>query len=188
MKKNSTKVLAMILTACLLITGIVGGTMAWLMAKTGTVENVFTIGDIDIDLTESTGTKYKMVPGNEIAKDPTLTVFAQSEDCWLFVEITESDNLDAFITYAVADGWTRLSGYDNVYFREVSISEQNQSFTVLADNKVTVREDVDKEAMSNLTEATYPTLSFTGYAVQRDAAIDAINTAEEAWVLAQQSK
>ena len=80
------------------------------------VKNTFTVGDINIGLTETT-TDYKMVPGNTIAKDPTVTVKAESEACWLFVKVTESENLDTFITYAIAEGWTKLQ--DGVYYREV---------------------------------------------------------------------
>ena len=79
----------------------VGGTLAWLSAKTAPVRNTFTIGDIDIDLTETTGETYIMVPGNDLAKDPKVTVKAGSEDCWLFIKIEKSDNFDDFLTLSL---------------------------------------------------------------------------------------
>ena len=91
------KTLALVLALTLLVAGVVGGTLAWLTAQTAEVKNTFTVGDINIGLTETT-TDYKMVPGNTIAKDPTVTVKANSEACWLFVKVTESENLDTFIT------------------------------------------------------------------------------------------
>lgn len=112
------KTLALVLALTLLVAGVVGGTLAWLTDRTAEVKNTFTVGDINIGLTETT-TDYKMVPGNTIAKDPTVTVKANSEACWLFVQVTESENLDTFITYAIAEGWTALPGVDGVYYREV---------------------------------------------------------------------
>ena len=44
----------------------VGGTLAWLKASTDPVTNTFTVGDINIDLTETTGNNYKIIPGVDI--------------------------------------------------------------------------------------------------------------------------
>lgn len=156
----------------------VGGTIAWLTAQTGEVVNTFTVGNIDITLAETT-TDYKMVPGNTIAKDPTVTVEGGSEACWLFVKIEESDNLDDFITYAVDSGWTQLTGVTGVYYREVAASAADQTFSVLADNKVTVYDTVTKAQMDALkvAGATQPTLTFTAYACQKDN----VTSVTDAW-------
>ena len=156
----------------------VGGTIAWLTASTAPVTNTFTVGDINIELNETT-TDYKMVPGNIIAKDPKVTVEAGSEACWLFVKIEKSSNLDSFITYSVdegADKWTKLTGVtgvDNVYYREVAAVTADTSFYVLKSNQVTVKDTVTKTMMNGLTDATRPTLTFTAYAVQKDNIADA---------------
>lgn len=133
------KTLALVLALTLLVAGVVGGTLAWLTDQTAEVKNTFTVGDINIGLTETTA-DYKMVPGNTIAKDPTVTVKANSEACWLFVKVTESANLDDFITYAIATGWTELEA--GVYYREVPASAADQTFSVLAGDAVTVKNDV----------------------------------------------
>ena len=72
------KTLALVLALTLLVAGVVGGTLAWLTDQTAEVKNTFTVGDINIGLTETTA-DYKMVPGNTIAKNPTVTVKADSE-------------------------------------------------------------------------------------------------------------
>lgn len=159
------KTLALVLALTLLVAGVVGGTLAWLTDRTAEVKNTFTVGDINIGLTETT-TDYKMVPGNTIAKDPTVTVKAISEACWLFVKVTKSENLDTFITYAIAEGWTALPGVDGVYYREVPASAADQTFSVLADNAVTVNSDVTKE-MLTAKDFANPTLTFKAYAVQK---------------------
>ena len=155
--------------------GVVGGTLAWLTDRTAEVKNTFTVGDINIGLTETT-TDYKMVPGNTIAKDPTVTVKANSEACWLFVQVTESENLDTFITYAIAEGWTALPGVDGVYYREVPASNADQTFSVLKGDAVTVKDTVTKE-MLTAKDFTNPTLTFKAYAIQKDH----FTTADAAW-------
>lgn len=167
------KTLALVLALTLLVAGVVGGTLAWLTDRTAEVKNTFTVGDINIGLTETT-TDYKMVPGNTIAKDPTVTVKANSETCWLFVEVTESENLNNFITYTIANGWTELES--GVYYREVSASNADQTFPVLAGNTVTVKSDVTK-TMLETAKTDAPTLTFKAYAIQRDH----FATAAAAW-------
>lgn len=167
------KTLALVLALTLLVAGVVGGTLAWLTDQTAEVKNTFTVGDINIDLTE-TNRDYKMVPGNKLDKDPTVIVKAESEACWLFVKVTESENLDTFITYAIAEGWTELQ--DGVYYREVSASNADQTFPVLAGNAVTVKDTVTK-AMLTAKDFTNPTLTFKAYAVQKDN----VASASDAW-------
>lgn len=167
------KTLALVLALTLLVAGVVGGTLAWLTDQTDEVKNTFTVGDINIGLAETT-TDYKMVPGNTIAKDPTVTVKANSEACWLFVQVTESANLDDFITYAIATGWTELEA--GVYYREVPASAADQTFSVLAGDAVTVKNDVTR-TMLETAKTDAPTLTFKAYAIQKDH----FATADAAW-------
>ena len=169
------KTLALVLALTLLVAGVVGGTLAWLTDRTAEVKNTFTVGDINIGLTETTE-DYKMVPGNTIAKDPTVTVKANSEACWLFVKVTESTDLKDFITYAIADGWTALPGVDGVYYREVPASAADQTFSVLAGDAVTVKSDVTR-TMLETAKTDAPTLTFKAYAIQKDH----FATADAAW-------
>ena len=75
MKKKLTTVLAIVLVVAL----SVAGTYAYLTDKTATIKNTFTVGNVNIDLTEGTGEFYKMVPGTTIEKNPKVTVEADSE-------------------------------------------------------------------------------------------------------------
>lgn len=159
-KKIAISIVAVALVLCCAI----GGTLAWLTDKTGPVVNTFTVGDINIDLTETT-TDYKMVPGNTIAKDPKVTVKANSEACYLFVKVTKSGNFDQFLEYVMADGWTQYEGTTDVWYRTVPASDQNQDFAVLKNNTVTVKGEVTKEMMTS-SGFTRPTLAFKAAAVQ----------------------
>ena len=178
-KGIATKAMFMILAVVLIVGISVGGTLAWLTATTDSVKNTFTVGDINISLAE-TKTDFKMVPGNTIEKDPKVTVKGGSEACWLFVKVVESDNLDDFITYAIAEGWRELTTGSGIYYREVPATTEDVNFSVLANDRVTVKDTVTKADMNSLTEDTRPTLTFTAYAVQKDN----IDTAADAWAKA----
>lgn len=181
--KTRNKALLLTFGAVLLVAASVLGTLAWLTAETNEVKNIFTVGNINIKLTETT-TDFKMVPGCTIVKDPKVTVRAGSEDCWLFVKIVKSENLDSFITYNVAEGWTALTDVDGVYYHKVTAATTNDTvFDVLADNQVTVKDTVTKEMMDELkvSGATQPTLTFTAYACQLYKSNGVEFDAAEAW-------
>ena len=164
------------LSAALIVCATVAGTLAWLTDKTEPVVNTFTVGDINIELKETTGETYKMVPGIELVKDPTVTVKAGSEACWLFVKVVKSGNFDDFMTFEMADGWIALSGHAGVYYRNVDATNADTGFDVLKDNKVMVFETVTKTMLEG-AKTNAPTLTFTAYAVQKDG----INDATTAW-------
>lgn len=169
------KTVALLLALVLVFGVVAGGTLAWLIDKTDPVVNTFTYGNINITLTESTGNNYKIIPGKDITKDPKVTVKATSEACWLFVEVKEEGTFVADkVTYSIADGWTKGDGTKipaNVYYREVSAVTADTDFSVLKDNKITVKDTLTKEDIKDIT--TNPTLTFTAYAVQKDGIADA---------------
>lgn len=180
----SSKAFAAVLAlALVLVLGCaLGGTVAWLVAKSDPVVNTFTYGDININLEETTGSSYKIIPGVDIAKDPKVTVEADSEACWLFVKVDEVGTFVADkVTYSVADGWTQGDGTKipkNVYYREVSAAEAKNgaSYYVLAGDTdhpngvVMVSDTLTKEDIKDITARA--TLTFTAYAVQKDGIAD----------------
>lgn len=186
----SNKTVAILLALVLAIGCAVGGTLAWLISKTEPVVNTFTYGDIDIDLTETTGTEYKIIPGVNISKDPKVTVTAGSEACWLFVKVEEQGTFVANkVTYGIAADWTKGDGTkipENVYYREVdaAAAKAGESYYILKGNTtyangvVTVSDTLTKDEVSELKSSSKtPTLTFTAYAVQKDG----ITNAAEAW-------
>lgn len=191
-----SKSLALVLSCVLLVGGVIGGTLAWLTADGGSVTNTFTESDIDITLSETKpeNKTAPMVPGWTIDKDPKVTVKADSEDCWLFVKITESTNpdLDAYISYAIASGWETVQPEDangvTVIGRKVYKGEGVSGFNILGagtytdpmgtndvttddfpiswnENQVCVKPSVT-ETMMTAIATNKPTLSFQAYAVQ----------------------
>lgn len=188
----SKKTLVIILALVVTTAATAGSTLAFLYG-TQSVKNTFTYGNITIDLEETdTGlddddnpdtNEYTMNPGQDIHKDPKVTVSAGSMDCWLYVELQKSGNFDDFMTYTVASGWEPLPDVPNVYYRAVDESAEDQVFNVLQDDVIKMKESVTLGMMAMLTEADCPWLTFTAYAVQRDSSITDTATATDAWKL-----
>lgn len=192
----SKKTLLMIVATTVAISGAASGTLAWLVDQTPEVTNTFTYGDIQISLTETdtqldgdndpTTNEYRMVPGASISKDPKVTVQADSEDCWLYIQLEKTSQFDQFLTYEMADGWIPLT--DGVYYRSVDRADAAQEFSVLANDQIQVLTSVTKEMLNQLDAngtSNYPQLTLTAYAIQRDASITGIDEASAAWTLIQ---
>lgn len=81
--KARSKALLLTLCAVLLVAVSVLGTMAYLTSKTQVITNTFTVGNINIELTETKpgNQQAKIIPGVDIVKDPKVTVKANSEAC-----------------------------------------------------------------------------------------------------------
>ena len=86
-----SKVLLTLLCAVALVVTSVFGTLAYL-TDNEKVTNTFTVGLVDITLEETdiksggkttTGNAYHLLPGHTYTKDPTVTVEAPSEDCYV---------------------------------------------------------------------------------------------------------
>lgn len=177
MKKKVLSIVAVVLVLCCAI----GGTLAWLTAKSEVVTNTFAPSNIKIELKETTGPQYKMVPGYTIEKDPAAKVLAGSEECWLFVKIEKSGNFDQYLTYEPANGWEPVAEETNVYARKVTTAEIGTAYSVLLNNQVTVKSDVTEAMMEGLNTANYPTLTITAYASQLYKSAGVEFTAAEAW-------
>ncbi len=106
MKKKTKKALALALCAVMLVAGTALTTIAYLTSK-DSVTNTFTVGKVNITLDEkivdeygnptqdkdgntrtSEGNEYKLVPAVTYEKDPTVTVLADSEQCYVRMILT----------------------------------------------------------------------------------------------------
>ena len=181
MKKTILTIVLTVLVCCT----VLGSTYALLMQKTGTIENTFTVGNINIELTE-TGADvngkqtFKIIPGTNITKDPKVTVKANSEACWLFV-VVKATQIPDFMTYSVASGWDVYTGAtipgSTIYYRSVGANDAKTgiSYPIIAGNTITVSKDVTKAQIDAVT--TNPELSFTALAVQAEN----VTTVDAAW-------
>ena len=91
MKKKLT---AVALVVCMLAIMLVGASLAYFTDKTETKNNTFTVGNVKIKLDEPNWNENqngKFVPGSNFAKDPTITVDENSEDCYVFMKLTVNE-------------------------------------------------------------------------------------------------
>lgn len=193
------KLITAIIALSLVLSCMVGVTVAWLYVKTDDVVNTFTPSDITLKLAETTGNSYPMVPGVDIAKDPKVTVKADFA-AYVFVKIVENGTVtvtennvsttytfDDFLSYALADGWTVLEGTHDtndsnsgnetvVIYRTQAAATAEVTYSVLAGDKVTTNTSVTKQMMNAYTDGSIK-LTFTAYAIQQTGFADA----EAAW-------
>ena len=194
MKKKS-KVLIGVAALILVAILAIGATLAYLSDTSGPVTNTFTIGKVKIELKEhkldtdgktlTTGTAnevtsesgYTIIPGTALNKDPFVRVLANSEKCWVFVKITQT-NWNEKLTYAVDTGWAELesaagTGY-KVYYTTVEKATAAQEINILKDKKITVAAGL---AQTEITDSAKPQLVFDAYAIQ----FENLSTAAAAW-------
>ena len=179
MRKSQTW---LIIAIALLLMLAVGTTIAYLVASSNIVQNTFTVGAVNISLTETTGKTYALLPGATLEKDPVVTVHSGSENCWLFVKVEEDHDLDAYCTYSIEAAWTPLEGYDGVFYQTVEKSIEDQTFPVLKDNSVQIRDTLHEEQLNAIED--YPTIKFTAYAIQGEG----VATVEDAWLALEQGR
>lgn len=178
--KTRNKALLLALCAVLLVTASVLGTMAYLTASVS-VTNTFTVGKVAITLDEApvdvygvqqAGDRvdaniYKLIPGHTYTKDPTITVSADSENCWLFAKIDNGLGDDGAITIDT-EKWTQVNGATNVYayYKAATANEEAVVFETFT-------------FASDAIPASYADkkIVVTAYAVQKDT----FATAQAAW-------
>ena len=198
---TTKKLLIAVIALSIALVSVVGVTIAFLV-DSQSVKNTFTYGDINIALEETPDT-FKMIPGDYILKDPTVTVEGGSEVCWLFVKIEESDNFDDFMTYNVDTAvWNELKvdgvAIPGVYYLELDevygetyfedgVVKSDIDIPVLkkyenANKEIYVLDTVTKEDL-NAADFVAPTLTFTAYAVQKAN----VNDVKTAWSIAEAS-
>ena len=163
----------------------VGGTIAWLTATTETVTNTFTTSDISIELAETTGASYKIVPGATVNKDPKATVKSGSEKCYLYVKITNnlvlSNNTVATYNINTTDwnlvgesGNTKLYCYNGIVDASTAAVEKTVFTQVTYDG-----EKITKENIEQLKDKT---IVLQAYAHQSDHTTKEVaDAAAKAW-------
>lgn len=189
--KKKTKALMLVLCAVLLVTASVLGTMAYL-TSTDQVVNTFTVGKVAITLDEAQvkedGTPvadaarvkenaYHLLPGHGYTKDPTVHVQANSEDSFIFVKVENGiEKYEAGTTIAAqiaANGWTRLAGVANVYYKAYTKSAEITDLPVFGN--FTIADNANgADGWNDIAEAK---VTVTAYAVQKSG----FNTAFDAW-------
>lgn len=204
-KRNGGRAWIILFAVVLLTVYAVGGTLAWLSARTDPIQNTFSAANINITLTETPNADSadddtvndiwvgKMVPGTSIDKDPEVSVLANSEACWLFVKVNEAGGVvtvgsttygfSDFVSYSMASGWEPVPGTSGVFYREIGAdaAKAGVSYPVIAGDSVSIPGTVTKAMLDKAVGNAAPSLTFTAYAVQREG----FDSVTDAWTEAQ---
>ena len=185
--KKTRKILAMAACAILLVCISVGATVAYLTDMEQVV-NTFTVGKVAITLDEAKVTEYgvavegvarveantyKLIPGHEYKKDPTVHFEAGSEASYLFVKVEDGiANIEAATTIAdqiTAKGWAALTGVDGVYYKSVDANTTSDAIDYVVFENFTLTDTANVSAYENAT------IKVTAYAVQSDGFTEVAN-------------
>ena len=101
---NKKKILVLAVSVCLVAILAIGGTLSYFTDEEEAT-NTFTVGNVDITLTEPKWVEEKatLIHGREIAKDPTITVEETSQRAYTFMKVQLSDDFAKLIAdYATA--------------------------------------------------------------------------------------
>lgn len=186
--KKRTKALLLVLCAIMLVTASIMGTVAYLTSTTETVSNTFSVGQVNITLSEtkvdaygtkltgdaagttSAGQAYKLIPGHEYVKDPTITVTAGSEPCWLFVKVENGISAYEATTNTIesqltSNGWTLVDGQSNVYYHAI-VDAREAAQTIKVFEKFVVADTADAVNGWSSVSSENTKVSVTAYAIQ----------------------
>lgn len=147
MKKKSGNVNKMLVLTICLITMMcitIFGTLAYLTDE-ATVTNTFTVGDVDITVDEAKvdadgvpvepevrviENQYHLIPGQTYAKDPTMTVLANSEDAYVRMMVTINclEEMDEIFNEYVGSVITYIfEGYNSAEWTYITETRNNDN-------------------------------------------------------------
>lgn len=199
---KARKILVSLAALALVAAISIGGTIAYLTSAEK-VTNTFTVGHVQITLDEKKvdvdgkeiansnrvhGNQYKLMPGHEYTKDPTVHFAAGSEASYIFVKVengisgieaaTDTTNQNGYKTIAdqiVANNWEALTGETGVYFKKVAANTTNAAidYQVFANFKLADDADTTNETENYAAK----NITVTAYAIQADG----FDTAAAAW-------
>jgi len=183
--KKSRKIMLSCLVLAVIATFTVSPTFSWLSASSDVVVNTFAGGGISITIDESptdengektdgdrvTENAYKYTAGSVLDKDPTVTVLADSEECYVYLCVKNQLPEEYFtIDYNIAY-WEEIATYeadnDTVWtvYRYKSVVAQSGEDQALEPifTTVTVSSELTQEQIEALGTKT---ATVQAYAVQ----------------------
>lgn len=187
---NKKKTIIAIVVVLLALALIVGGIFAY-FTDTQSATNTFTIGNVDITLTEDAwdpANGQNVTPGQTIAKDPTIENTSTSQNpVYIFakVDVPYYDSADVF-TYDLNTGWVEIADavtgntHTHVYAYEQSGSMKSVAYQESATvfNNVTVRNLANNTTVPN--DGTPLNVVVTGYGIQVEG-LPANSTPSSIW-------
>ena len=189
MKKTLTIALSMVLVAAIAVTG----TLAFLTASSTELVNKFTFGNTEVEIAEPTWTAalggnaekpMKVVPGQTVAKDPTVTVKG-SEEVYVYAYVNNA--LADYVTIGDIDDahWTLVVGLPGLYryYKTVTPAENVGTELEPLFETVTISEGITQETLKENNPFTDGTITVQAYVHQAQELGDTpVDTADAAAV------
>ena len=172
MKKTLTIALSMVLVAAIAVTG----TLAFLTASSTELVNKFTFGNTEVTIAEPTWTAalggkeaMKVVPGQTVAKDPTVTVKG-SEEVYVYAYVNNA--LSEYVTIgAIGANWTAVDGLAGLYRYNNTVTPADGGTELeLLFNTVTISDEITQETLKENNPFADPNGTITVQAYVHQAA------------------
>ena len=184
---TKTKLISSAISLMLIVCFAITGTVAWLVDATEEVTDTFTYGKVEIklldgDVLPNTVTKwndsthsnnptysqgiFKLIPGAPIKFNPVVRVVSGSEDCYVFVKITEKNNTNGIdVDLAIVNDWNELES--GVYYQKVENITRDKDLSIFENGGFTVSKDITNTVIGNLDSIT-----IKAYAIQSEYLVD----------------
>lgn len=204
---SKRKTLTMVLCAVLLVSATMFATIAYLKSE-DKVNNTFTVGNVKITLDETKvnpdGTpvpdadrvkanEYKLIPGHSYTKDPTVTVEANSEDCYVRALVTINkrealynlpSNINIEDCFDINEDWVFKSETEDIdgdtytyefwYNSKVETNSDKDTILPAVFEKIIVPESLTNAQLETLEGLK---IDVVAHAIQADG----FDTADDAW-------
>ena len=180
MKKRT--VLFIVVALLLAFALIIGGIAAY-FTDTEKVTNKFTIGNVDIELSEPSwvttdsnnnnvpDAAENLVPGDVVAKDPTVTVKATSNDAYIFVKVEIPNYPDNSATPVNTDLFTLCDGTGTsatpgvnsgwVLLEDQGVSNNVHTYVYAYGSATTATSNLTKVTAGNSTAPVFDSVKLT---------------------------
>lgn len=182
------KILTAALAVCMLATLVIGVSLAY-FTDTESKTNTFTVGNVDITLTEpnwlgDSADAVRLIPGKTIAKNPTIKVAQSSQTAYTFMKVQLSPDFQKLITdWATAQNVSNPKEVISDWFSstvkpKIMAANIEEGYVILGVlspkaagesvtyfDEVTVPETVTQDMIK--ADGTY-TIDITAYAIQAE--------------------
>ena len=172
-KRVTTAFLVLFLITAMSVALVSGIYAGYSTTDSATVTAVYVSnGEVYIELAgDNTGV---IVPGAAInlANAPEVTLAKDCSPCYVFIKIDKSAGFDDYLYFSLSDGWYKVDGQTDVYFRiqETKVdADAGVTFNVFRDNVIYVDENIENP---NTTLASH-SLTVTAYAVLKSGSSNA---------------
>ena len=139
-----------------------------------TTDKVYTNAEGQTLAKRVTSNTYKLVPGHEYVKDPTVHMGTDSEDCYLFVKVVNpisdiEDSTNTLASQMIDKGWKAVgNNYDNIYVYVGTTSGATTPAPVSKGTDIVVFEKFKIASNADVSGYANTKIEVIAYAVQAD--------------------